>query len=535
MLSRARPVAGRAAFGADLVWPMVLLLMLATLALAALTWHAAERLDETAGAAERRHAAAVLAAAQAEVRRQAADYAYWNDMYERVVAQLDPVWADDNIGAYIWKTYRYDTAFVLGSEGETRIGFLAGRQSGLDAHAVLGDGLAALAAQAQVGRLDGPGTASGLLAGPDGTVRLVGAATIMREQSDPATLHRGPRPVLVFSRPLQQEPLRSLREDFRLDDVAFVAGPADDGLESLELRDPLGRQLGALAWTPGRPGQGLLVQLAPALALAFIAMVALAVLFVRMLGQSQERHRALAGALQAERELGELRTRFVHMVSHELRTPLATMLAATEILLRYADRMPPEERETELKAIRQQIGNLARLVEDVLVVGRAGAGTMPIVPQRIDLPAMVEVAHADVLAALGRGNPLSLDAAGLASPVGLDPQVLRTILGNLLSNAVKFSAGDSPVEVGLAATADTVTLAVSDRGIGIPAADMASVPRPFRRGGNAGHTAGSGLGLAIVRQAVDNLQGRMEIASTVGRGTTVTVCLPNALFAETSA
>ena len=246
-----------------------------------------------------------------------------------------------------------------------------------------------------------------------------------------------------------------------------------------------------------------------------------------------ERHKAeeeTRAALEKQRQLNELKSRFVSMTSHEFRTPLAAILSSAELLKRYSTRLPETEKEELYASIEAGVKRMTSLLENVLAIGRADSGRLEFEPTAVDLRAVCE----DVIGELRRARSAagdgqhSIELSWLASQrnARVDAKLLRQILGNLLSNAVKYSPRGGRVSLEVARTDAGLRLAVSDEGIGIPPKDLPNLFGIFQRAGNVGAISGTGLGLAIVRRAVERHGGSIEVESTVGRGSRFTVTLP---------
>ncbi len=241
-------------------------------------------------------------------------------------------------------------------------------------------------------------------------------------------------------------------------------------------------------------------------------------------------HTEISRALARERELSELKSRFVSMVSHEIRTPLAAILSSAELLERYGARWPEEKRLTHLRRIQSTVQRLTALLEDVLWVSRAEAGRVRFHPKPLDLVAFCRELIEEMRLTAADSHHLILDLTALPEPkhleAVLDDQLLRQILHNLLSNAIKYSPHGGPVRLALRREDDRIAFIVADRGIGIPASDQERLFEPFHRGGNVGAITGTGLGLNIVRRAVELHGGSIHVESREGEGTTITVVLP---------
>jgi signal transduction histidine kinase len=234
----------------------------------------------------------------------------------------------------------------------------------------------------------------------------------------------------------------------------------------------------------------------------------------------------LRQALAREKELGELKSRFVSVASHEFRTPLATILASAETLLAYRARLSPEQNERRLRRIIEQVDHLRTIIDDVLQFSRIETGHYQFKPEIIDLAALAREivdefsSHPDATHTLqftGVQEPLALPA---------DRNLLRQVIANLISNAVKYSPADSTVHIALEQLADRAELCVRHEGIGISEADQQHLFEPFYRATNTGAVSGTGLGLAITREAVELHGGSITVKSVLGAGTTVLVSIP---------
>ncbi|MDP3828798.1 MAG: PAS domain-containing sensor histidine kinase, partial [Polaromonas sp.] len=235
-------------------------------------------------------------------------------------------------------------------------------------------------------------------------------------------------------------------------------------------------------------------------------------------------------ALERQRELNELRSRFVAMTSHEFRTPLASILSSGEILKHYGERLPAPEKAEVLDTIAASVQRMTRMLDRVLLIGKAEAQMLEFEPQPLDLEKLCRqlVQEARTLQPDGPCELRLLFAAG--GGAGLhDEKLLRHILGNLLSNAVKYSPLGGIVLCRVFLEDRQLVLEVSDNGIGIPADEITHLFESFHRASNVGAIPGTGLGLAIVKNAVDLYGGTIEVSRLVGpagSGTCFTVRLP---------
>jgi PAS domain S-box-containing protein len=246
---------------------------------------------------------------------------------------------------------------------------------------------------------------------------------------------------------------------------------------------------------------------------------------VTTLAQLEQRQAELAQALAAEQELGELKSRFVSMASHEFRTPLTAVLTSASLIEQYPAAEQQDRRLRHLDRIRQSVNQLNDILEEFLSVGRIEEGRVTAQPAHLHLAALLREVLADMQPLLKPGQRLVPDIA-CAEPVWVDASLLRKILVNLLSNAFKYSGENSLVQVRATCTDQQLTLVVQDQGIGISAEDQAHLFERFFRARNVTNVPGTGLGLYIVAQYVALLGGTIALASQLGQGTTVTICLP---------
>jgi signal transduction histidine kinase len=241
--------------------------------------------------------------------------------------------------------------------------------------------------------------------------------------------------------------------------------------------------------------------------------------------QRQQAQTELRLALAAERELGELRSRFISMVSHEFRTPLGVILSAAENLESYFERLKPEQRRTQLDNVIHATRQMARVMENVLLLGRAEAAKLQFKPAPLDLAAFCQAVVGEVKSATQSRCPISF-GGGPFPPARADEALLRHILLNLLTNAVAYSLPGRPVEFSAERKNGNAVLRIQDRGLGIPPADQAQLFTSFHRGRNVSHLPGTGLGLVIVKRCVELHRGQITCVSVEGDGSTFTVTLP---------
>ncbi|HEY3289703.1 MAG TPA: HAMP domain-containing sensor histidine kinase [Anaerolineae bacterium] len=235
----------------------------------------------------------------------------------------------------------------------------------------------------------------------------------------------------------------------------------------------------------------------------------------------------LRGALAHERELNDMKTRFISLVSHEFRTPLSIIQSSSELLEHYYDRLTVEKRQRYFEQIRTSTMNMADMLQDILVLGRYDSGKTRFDPHPIDLTQYCRQCVEQIQQASGPKYQLVFEHRGVVEDARMDDKLLWQIINNLLSNAMKYSLQPDPIiEMTLDIDKDHAVLRIADHGIGIPPEDQMRLFEPFHRGSNVGAVPGTGLGLSIVQRAVQEHQGEVRFNSAVGKGTAFTIILP---------
>jgi signal transduction histidine kinase len=225
-------------------------------------------------------------------------------------------------------------------------------------------------------------------------------------------------------------------------------------------------------------------------------------------------------------ELSQLKSNFVSMVSHEFRTPLGIIQSSAELLRDFYQKMVPAEREEQLESVTRNTRRMAGMMEEILILSRLDAGKLNFQPAALDLNAFCRRLVDEVLSATHRRCPIELSLASALPPAHADERLLTHILNNLLSNAVKYSEPGVCVRFAVERATDEVVCVIRDEGIGISEDDQQMLFTTFHRGANVGSRAGTGLGLVVVKRCVELHRGQVQIRSSLGKGTTVTITVP---------
>ena len=231
-------------------------------------------------------------------------------------------------------------------------------------------------------------------------------------------------------------------------------------------------------------------------------------------------------ALEKERKLNELKSRFVSMASHEFRTPLSTILSSLSLLGRYDKPEHSDKRDKHFGRIKSSVHNLTGILNDFLSLDKLESGQILPNYESLDIKAFVNDIIENLQESISKnGQELKFEFSG-DEMVDCDVNMLRNIMMNLLSNAMKYSGENKPIEVVIRVEEGKVKISVRDFGIGIPDADKEHMFERFFRAKNVINIQGTGLGLNIVKKYLDILRGDIWFESEYGEGTTFFVVLP---------
>jgi PAS domain S-box-containing protein len=235
----------------------------------------------------------------------------------------------------------------------------------------------------------------------------------------------------------------------------------------------------------------------------------------------------LSAALEKEKDLNDLKSRFISMASHEFRTPLTTILSSAGLIAEYnAGEMHADRRLKHLDRIRNAVNNLNDILSDFLSLSKLEEGKIRAEYTEFNLPDLVREVIGDLQVNTKAGQQIVYAHKGRERVV-LDPKLLKNILINLVSNAIKFSPEQKPIRINTEAFDLTIRLEVADEGIGISEEDQKHLFERFYRGKNAFNIQGTGLGLNIVGNYVDLLKAHITLASQLDAGTTIKITFPH--------
>lgn len=232
----------------------------------------------------------------------------------------------------------------------------------------------------------------------------------------------------------------------------------------------------------------------------------------------------LTKALSKEKELSDLKSRFVSMASHEFRTPLSTILSSASLVAKYVESTEQEQRNKHINRIKSSVNNLTDLLNEFLSIGKIEDGKISVNNQRFNVKELISQLCSEMEGIAKHNQHFRYVHKG-NEEICSDPALLRNVITNLLSNAIKFSPENSEIDINTVVTAKAVVLTVKDSGMGISAEDQKHLFERFFRGANVTNIQGTGLGLHIVSKYIEILNGEISFESELEQGTKFIITL----------
>ncbi len=236
--------------------------------------------------------------------------------------------------------------------------------------------------------------------------------------------------------------------------------------------------------------------------------------------------KGLAKALQKEKMLNDMKSKFITMISHEYRTPLTVIMTSSYLVERYLLPDSGDKPMSHLDKIRKSVNMMVQMLENVLNIGRSESGEIDFMPEKIDISQLIDDIITETRAVISKTIDYNLSIKLKSNTIITDKNLLRQILSNIILNAAKFSPNDSRVIIDISETKDMVKTIVKNKGLPISEEDQEKIFEPFYRGHNVGNISGTGLGLALVKVCVDILKGTINFSSTKDKGTIFEISIP---------
>ncbi len=233
----------------------------------------------------------------------------------------------------------------------------------------------------------------------------------------------------------------------------------------------------------------------------------------------------LHNALDKEKELNELKSRFVSMASHEFRTPLTTMMSSLSLVTKYGEKNDHENQSKHVIKIKTAINNLTDILNDFLSVSKLEEGKIENMPERLQINSFFSDIISDMKQMATKEQQIVHNHVGNDTAM-VDKKLLKNVMFNLISNAIKFSPNGETIEIVSQTSNSTLKISVKDKGIGISKKDQEHLFERFFRAHNATHIQGTGLGLNIVAKYAELMNGSIDFESEENKGTTFTIIIP---------
>ena len=232
-------------------------------------------------------------------------------------------------------------------------------------------------------------------------------------------------------------------------------------------------------------------------------------------------------SLEKERELNDLKSKFVSIASHEFRTPLSTILSSISLVDQYRQRGEIEKIDKHTQRVRSSVNHLTAILNDFLSLGKLEEGKVEVNKESILLIEFLSDVAEEMKVHLKSGQQIIIDCSAQNGTVQTDSRILRNILINLLSNATKYSGTNKKIRMTCRDSGPSIYIDIQDEGIGIPEGERKHLFDRFFRASNAGNDQGTGLGLNIVKRYGELLNGSINYSTEYQKGSTFTVAIPN--------
>lgn len=228
-------------------------------------------------------------------------------------------------------------------------------------------------------------------------------------------------------------------------------------------------------------------------------------------------------SLEKEKELNQLKTRFVSMASHEFRTPLSSVQLSASLIEKYLQKEDNTSIVKHTGKIKNSVGHLTGILNDFLSLEKLEAGKTEMHFQQFDLVKFSEDIIEELQLIAKQNQHIVYQHTGFTSQVYLDPALLKSAAINLVSNAIKYSGENTFIEFNTEVNDTEVCVTVKDNGIGIPKEEQKNLFEPFFRAHNTGNIPGTGLGLNIVKRYIEMMGGEVICQSAQNKGTTISL------------
>lgn len=240
----------------------------------------------------------------------------------------------------------------------------------------------------------------------------------------------------------------------------------------------------------------------------------------------KEAEHKISESLRRERELGELKTKFLSLVSHEFKTPLSGILTSATLAGKYTQTDQQEKREKHLKTIQNKVKYLNNILNDFLSIERLESGKATYKFDAFPLSKVVNEVLYNANMLLKEGQNINYPQNIDDIIINFDEKILELSLTNLINNAIKYSPEHTTIDVSVWQEDNGLSIQIKDQGIGIPEKEQKFIFNRYFRAENALLDQGTGIGLNIVKSHLENLGGTITFESEEGKGSVFTISFP---------
>lgn len=246
----------------------------------------------------------------------------------------------------------------------------------------------------------------------------------------------------------------------------------------------------------------------------------------------KQRTNELMMALEREKELNDLKTKFLSLVSHEFKTPLSGILTSTMLLSKYTQTEQQDKRDKHITTITEKVHYLNAILNDFLSLEKLETGKIIYRPTNFKLSKVIDevIYNANMLLKDGQqiNYPENIDDYAMYH----DEKIIELALSNLVHNAIKYSPENTTIDIKVSQDKEKTVFKIKDNGIGIPKKDQKNIFNRYFRAENALLTQGTGIGLNIVKNHIENLDGSIYFESKTSKGSVFTIELPNKMISK---
>lgn len=239
---------------------------------------------------------------------------------------------------------------------------------------------------------------------------------------------------------------------------------------------------------------------------------------IMLVSELEQTKAEVSKSLEKEKELGQLKSRFVSMASHEFRTPLSSVQLSASLIDKYIEKPDFASVMKHTSKIKSSVQLLTSILNDFLSLEKLEAGVVTVNKQLINVVELAEEITEEMQLICKKNQHIVYQHTGEVGLFMMDSNLLKNTVVNLISNAIKYSGEDTFIEFNTIIEGTTCIITVRDNGIGIPVEEQVNLFEPFFRAHNTGNIPGTGLGLNIVKRYVHLMDGSLEYKSAINEG-----------------